>query len=300
MVIPHGGSRPKQFSFSLPLVAALFLAWTGLTGWAGYVASQRFDYWRARANSYLLTVKLQYFAEQPKSSREMIGEVKAMDQELRTLLGLGSRDAIIQTDAPAQRPGAGGPTLGDAAELERTLAGAPDTELSFEKISEQFAALRAEAQRRKDSFHEINRKIIEERRLYRATPNLWPVNGYLTSGFGQRISPFSGFTESHKGLDIADAPGTPVRATADGVVMMAGWAGGYGKVVVIDHGYGYSTRYGHNRQVLVKPGDRVKRGQIVALVGETGNATGPHCHYEVWYQGRALNPTRFLRHHYGA
>lgn len=289
MVVPHGTARPRQISFSVPFVLFLFTCWTGLTGWASYLASQRFDYWRVKANSHLLRIKLDYFAGQLKSSREMMDEVKEMDRQLRTLLSLGSRDAIIQAaEAPA-----GGPSLMDEAQLAQALESRVG-EASFQDISLHIAALRQEAEARLQSFREVQAKIEEERRVFRCTPNVWPASGYLTSHFGIRLSPFSGVEESHKGMDIAAPAGTPIRATADGIVQLAGWAGGYGKVVVLDHGYGYSTRYGHNRQVMVKRGDRVKRGQIIALMGQTGSATGPHCHYEVWHRGRAVNPKRFM------
>jgi murein DD-endopeptidase MepM/ murein hydrolase activator NlpD len=230
----------------------------------------------------------------------MLDEVKGLEAELRSLIGLGSREAIIETESPLPaapaNEGIGGPTESDGAALERILTGNLP-EMDMDAISEEIRALRVEAETRLASARALSGAITGERKLFRATPNLWPVAGYLTSHFGRRLSPIDGFEESHKGMDIAAPAGCPVRATADGVVKLAGWAGGYGKVVVLDHGMGYSTRYGHNRQLLVKNGDRVKRGQTIALVGETGRATGPHCHYEVWYNGRAVNPNKFLIKH---
>jgi biotin operon repressor len=293
MVVPHGTARPRQFSFSLPFLFFLFLCWTSFTGWASYMASQRLDYWRLKANSHLLRLKLDYFANQLKHSRELLDDVKEMDVQLRSLIGMGSREAIIQ-GSESSKPNAGGPTSGEMNELQNLLQG-ETSEMSFQDISHHVGLLRSEIENRMKSFKEIGDKIDHERRLYRSTPNIWPANGYVTSHFGFRLSPFNGMEDWHKGVDIAAPPGSPVHATADGVVQLAGWAGGYGKVVVIDHGYGYSTRYGHNRQVLVKRGDHVKRGQIIALMGSTGNATGPHCHYEVWHMGRTVNPRQFLK-----
>lgn len=298
MVIPHGIARPRQMSFSLPFLAFLFVSWTAFTGWAGYVASERFDYWRAQASNHFLKLKVGHFNAQLTESRAMLDDVKSLESELRSLVGMGSREAIIQTEVPLpatdMEKGAGGPTESDTAALEKLLMGAvPDMDL--DDISQEIRALREEAEKRLASARALSGAIEKERERFRATPNLWPVTGYLTSHFGRRLSPINGFEESHRGMDIAGPAGSPVRATADGVVKLAGWAGGYGKVVVIDHGIGYSTRYGHNRQLLVKTGDRVRRGQTIALVGETGKATGPHCHYEVWYNGRAVNPKKFLK-----
>lgn len=300
MVIPHGVSRPRQISLPLPFLALLFVSWTALTAWAGFAASDRFDYWRAKVNSHFLQLKLAYLKNQVNQSRAMLDEVKGLEKELRTMLRLGSRDAIIQTDSAPPRTSAdrslGGPSVSDAQALENLLESkTPD--LSFEDMAQEIRALRSEAEVRIASSRQLSDQISTERQVYRTTPNLWPVSGYLTSHFGFRVSPIDGFRESHQGMDIAGPAGSSIRATADGVVKLAGWAGGYGNVVVIDHGLGYSTRYGHNRQVFVKTGDRVKRGQVIALMGETGKATGPHCHYEVWYNGRAMNPSRFLKKH---
>ncbi len=300
MVIPHGIASPRQLSFSVPFLAFIFAFWTGITGWAGYLASQRFDYWRAKAEAHFLKLKVDYFSGQLTRSRAMLDEVKQLEGELRSLVGLGSRDAIIQAENTPQPlesgsgQGTGGPTLRDTQALQTMLEGEPRN-ISFEEISREIRDLRSEAELRLASVQSLSQRISEERRLFRSTPNIWPANGYLTSHFGSRLSPTHGFEESHKGMDIAGPAGCPVRATADGTVRLAGWAGGYGNVVVLDHGFGYSTRYGHNRQLLVNNGERVRRGQIIALMGETGNATGPHCHYEVWYNGRAVNPGKFLK-----
>jgi murein DD-endopeptidase MepM/ murein hydrolase activator NlpD len=293
LVVPHGTARARQITFSLPFLAFLFACWTGLTAWASYLASEKFDYWRLKANAHLSRIKVEYFANELKKSREMLDEVKEVDTQLRALIGLGSKDAIIQSDHAAFQA-SGGPTAADVDALQKLLEGSI-ADLTLQEVSSQMLALRAEIENRLASYRELREKIDYERRVFRATPSIWPAAGYLTSHFGSRLSPFSGLQDWHKGVDIAAPAGTPVRATADGVIQLAGWAGGYGKVVVIDHGDGFSTRYGHNRQILVKRGDRVKRGQIIALMGSTGNATGPHCHYEVWHLGRTVNPKRFMR-----
>jgi murein DD-endopeptidase MepM/ murein hydrolase activator NlpD len=291
MVVPHGTARPRQITFSVPFTLFLFVLWTGFTGWSAYIASQKFDYWRAKANAHLMRIKVDYFAGQLKHSQEMLDEVKVMDRQLRTLLNMGSHEAIVQS---ADDQASGGPTPLDEALLSQALQGQL-AEPALRDISSQVNQLRRGIQVRVDSFKEISGRIDQERRTFRYTPRGWPVNGYLTSPFGHRIHPLTGLPEFHDGLDIAGPPGTPIRATADGVVQLAGWASGYGKVVVIDHLYaGYSTRYGHNRQLLVRRGDRVKRGQIICLMGETGDATGPHCHYEVRINGKPLNPRPYL------
>ncbi|MGQ0645915.1 MAG: M23 family metallopeptidase [Elusimicrobiota bacterium] len=293
MVVPHGTARPRQLTFSVPFALFLVAVWTGLTGWAAYLASERLDYWRLKANSHLMSIKMSYFAHELGRTREMLDEVRQTDLQLRALIGMGSREAIIQSDGPAPQA-QGGPTLQEEVELEAELEGRP-ADLSLQEFSRRMGIIRSETRGRLASAREILARIQEERISFRHTPNAWPLDGYVTSHFGGRLSPFSGVAEWHNGMDIAAPAGTPVRATADGTVHLAGWSGGYGKVVVLDHGTGYSTRYGHNRQILVKKGDRVKRGQIIALVGSTGHATGPHCHYEIWLNGRCVNPRPFMK-----
>lgn len=126
-------------------------------------------------------------------------------------------------------------------------------------------------------------------------PSIWPVTGPLSSGFGVRGNPFGGSSrEFHKGQDIAAPIGTPVMATADGIVTSAGWQRGYGWVVYIDHGNGISTRYGHLSRIDVIVGQTIKRGEQLGLVGSTGRSTGPHLHYEVLINGQAINPIPYL------
>lgn len=127
-----------------------------------------------------------------------------------------------------------------------------------------------------------------------ATPTIWPVSGPVTSGFGDRTSPFGESSETHAGIDIAIDSGVPVVATADGRVLQSGPVGGYGNLVQLDHGNGVSTLYGHNSQIIVQVGDTVKKGQIIAYAGSTGRSTGPHVHYEVRENDTAVNPWKYL------
>ncbi len=121
-------------------------------------------------------------------------------------------------------------------------------------------------------------------------PTGLPVYGTVSSGFGPRLDPFSGFPEVHRGIDIAAARGTPVSATADGDVIRAGWEGEYGKSITLAHPGGLATRYAHLDRILVRRGDPVRKGTVIGTVGETGRATGPHLHYEILRAGKRTNP----------
>ena len=130
--------------------------------------------------------------------------------------------------------------------------------------------------------------------LAAATPSIWPVAGGLTSQYGSRTDPFTGSQEFHAGLDISANSGEPVRATADGTVTIASWRDGFGNLVVIDHGFGISTRYGHLSRFAVMERQNVRKGDVVGFVGSTGRSTSPHVHYELLLNGRPANPLRLL------
>ena len=128
-------------------------------------------------------------------------------------------------------------------------------------------------------------------------PTGMPVEGYISSYFGGRPDPFSGHSAYHTGLDISAPTGTPVHAVAEGMVTYAGLRSGYGDVIEIDHGNGYMTRYAHNSSLIVRPGQRVHVGDVIAKAGSTGRSTGSHVHFEVWYKGNVVNPLAYVRNH---
>ena len=135
---------------------------------------------------------------------------------------------------------------------------------------------------------------FSRRFLVNTTPALWPVVGRLLSGYGKRDDPFAGEQIFHTGVDISAAQGTPVHVTADGIVVSAEWFGGYGKLVIVDHGHGMRTYYAHLSRMDVLPGQEVRLGQIIAATGATGRVTAPHLHYEVRIGGNAVNPHTYL------
>jgi murein DD-endopeptidase MepM/ murein hydrolase activator NlpD len=151
-----------------------------------------------------------------------------------------------------------------------------------------------ETQLREQSVIELWESLSERQSLLNSTPNIKPARGWLTSKFGYRANPFTGKRTMHAGLDIAAAPGSPVYAPADGVVMFAGYDESYGKLVSIDHGYGVTTRFGHNSQIYVHVGQRVSKWDVISAVGNTGRSTGPHLHYEVRVNGTPVDPINYI------
>jgi murein DD-endopeptidase MepM/ murein hydrolase activator NlpD len=154
--------------------------------------------------------------------------------------------------------------------------------------------LESEATSQEESLSELVKLLQSKKEMLVHTPSIWPVHGWVTSGFGFRINPFTGLTQMHEGLDISNRVGTPVMATADGIVSDTGKDSSHGNIVVISHGFGMNSRYFHLNKVFVRAGQKVKRGDKIAEVGMTGKSTGPHLHYEVRVNGIPVNPVRYI------
>ncbi len=170
----------------------------------------------------------------------------------------------------------------------------PAAQENLAALPGRLRSLETEASRQEASLRELQEYFDDQKSLLASTPSIWPARGWVTSDFGLRLDPYSADREMHGGMDIASQHGQAVVAPSDGTVVFNGTEGGYGKVLVIDHGYGVKTRYGHLSEVFVNLGERVKRGQKVAAVGNTGRSTGPHLHYEVRVNGIAENPRKFI------
>jgi murein DD-endopeptidase MepM/ murein hydrolase activator NlpD len=144
------------------------------------------------------------------------------------------------------------------------------------------------------SLKDLVDRLEDKHHRLASSPAIWPVRGWLTSRFGPRISPFTGRRQFHAGLDIAGARGMEIVAPARGRVEFVGQKGPLGNMVAIDHGFGIRTQYGHNDKVLVKRGEMVERGQVIARLGNSGRSTGPHLHYAVQLNGKAVDPIDFI------
>lgn len=183
-----------------------------------------------------------------------------------------------------QEPALGGleDAMGSAYALPQTL------DKSIEDLAGQFDSQHAQ-------LSALQSLLLDARIESNLKPTGMPVAGYISSYFGTRADPFDGRKTRHTGLDVAAPKGTPVHAVAEGMVTFSGVRSGYGKVVEIDHGNGYMTRYAHNSALEVRPGQHVQVGDVISKAGSSGRSTGSHLHFEVWYQGRVVNPLAFVR-----
>lgn len=165
---------------------------------------------------------------------------------------------------------------------------------NLDNLSQTLDNLLARSRLQKESFNNILTHLEEKRYLRNHTPSIIPVQGWFISGYGYRIDPFTGMVKMHEGLDIAAPPGTPIIAPADGTVKFVGEKPGFGLTLEINHGYGFTTLYGHCQRIKVTEGAKVKRGDIIAYVGSTGKSTGPHLHYEVRISQIPVNPINYI------
>jgi len=213
-----------------------------------------------------------------------LDRVERFDAKLRT--------AVTHLQDPERNLAIGpvGPADADAA----GPASAPAAQENLSALPGRLHSLESEAARQEASLRELQEYFDDQKSLLASTPSLWPTQGWVTSDFGVRLDPYSAERTMHQGLDIATPHGQNVMSPSDGTVVFNGTEGGYGKVLVIDHGYGVKTRYGHLSEVFVRLGERIVRGQKVAAVGNTGRSTGPHLHYEVRVNGIPENPRKFI------
>jgi len=216
-----------------------------------------------------------------------LDRVERFDQKLRAITLLSDPDRHLAI----------GPVgTSDAEDFESPSAQAmlaTETEDPM-ALRSKLDTLSAEAARQEASLQELQAYFEDQKSLLASTPSMWPTRGWVTSDFGHRLDPFSAERILHKGLDIATNHGALVVAPSDGVVIFAGMESGYGKVLVLDHGYGVKTRYAHLSVIDAKVGDRVVRGAKIGSVGNTGRSTGPHLHYEVRVNGMPENPRKFI------
>ena len=286
-IIPHNGMPSVRFNLPVLFLLLFGAGWTGITVWAGYIAGRHVDYYVTKADNRILRTKMAYVSEQVDKGMAYLEMTKRTDTQLRKVLGMSP--GLLE-----KQDGYGGPQASDLADFHRML-NAKAASIKESTINNSIRDMQEESRKRLSSYAEITLYLTDRHNSARATPSIWPAQGRITSPFGYRIAPLRMGSEYHTGIDIANEAGTPIVASADGVVRHSGWAQGYGMCVVVDHGFGYSTLYGHMSEIIAKEGAQVRRGQLIGRMGSTGSSTGNHLHYEVWTGGLPRNPVKFLQ-----
>ncbi|WP_371375683.1 peptidoglycan DD-metalloendopeptidase family protein [Sporomusa aerivorans] len=291
MIVPHHGK--SVFSIRIPIktvkyaAAALGICLTILSGTmlnyrqqASVATQERQELTQLREVNGRQSTQLEDLAKATAELQQDMNRLNQLDSDLRRMVN-GEEATTTSRSAPARlsnHSGQGGPVVN------------PD----INQVDALVKELKASVREREQSLENLKNALAEKNERLAVTPSIWPANGEVTSRFGWRSSPWGWGSDWHPGIDIANDTGTPILAAADGTVVSNTWTGGYGKMVEIDHGNGIVTIYGHNSEILVASGQKVKKGEVIAYMGSTGLSTGSHCHYEVRVNGTAVNPSGFL------
>jgi murein DD-endopeptidase MepM/ murein hydrolase activator NlpD len=288
MLIPNSRERLKQLRVPVALLYFAGGSLLLLVLFSFFFSAEFFNGQVDQKELESLRAENQQLRENYEQMRWYLAEVESRYDELvakeihlRSLFDL-------PTIEPQQRQlGVGGPMPPAQASMSETEIAAVASEREVEhllKLSE------FEVQK----YTEVEDALVDLKDRLNHTPSIWPTTGWVSRNYGMKYDPFTGYKQMHRGVDIANHRGTPVIATARGRVARTGSNGGMGKTVVIDHGYGFTTRYAHLSEIKVKSGQTVQRGEVIGLIGSTGYSTGPHLHYEVSRNGKSMNPMNYI------
>ncbi|HRV24907.1 MAG TPA: M23 family metallopeptidase [Smithellaceae bacterium] len=293
MIIPRSSSTVKKIT-----IPTYFARSLGLFFFVAFVVFLYFIYdyasiKRDKAELQRLRVETKEQARQVKDLALKVDEFADRMEELRQFDKKIRILASYQTARDKKMPlGIGGAVSSDVR-LKELLDS--DNQKIVAEMRRNLSAMNEDANYREQSFNELLSFLREQKSILAATPSLWPVRGWVTSEFGMRESPFSSGVEFHNGIDIATRYGKEIIAPADGLVVEASNRAADGNYIKIDHGHGYATLYCHLSKFAVKEGMRVKRGDVIAYVGDTGRSTGSHLHYTVLVNNVSVNPRRYLK-----
>ncbi len=293
MFLPGPNARVRTLSISKSALKTVFFSLAAVLVLSFYLVYEYNDVkdkvWElqsVREELMQQKAQVQSFALNLLDYKRQMFLLRDLDTKLRRVVSLGPRDKAQQV------LGIGGP---DELGLQNLATlGEKKQEEALKEMHQELSQLKGAASRQEASLQLLIEYFEDKRSLYASTPSVWPVRGWVTSPFGNRTSPFSGILKFHEGIDIAAQTGTPIMAPADGVVIAAGFHTGYGNMVELSHGYGIKTIFAHNSRLNVKAGQRVKRGDVISYLGDSGSSTGPHLHYEVRLNGLPVNPMRYM------
>lgn len=279
----------KKFRVSMFALLGVALLWLVLTLGGLFFFIRAYDYSLTKADNRLMNMKMRLIAEELERGRKYLEMTETTDKQMRQMLGMpGGKFINLPKGLEEEK---------EKQEARiRAMFHKDVKDINVEEFEEYISAVQDIAQQRISSFQEIAWYYANRKEGIYSTPSIRPSTARITSGFGYRKSPFGGPTgRHHNGIDFGGKPDSPIVVTADGVVRHTGWVSGYGQAVLVDHGFGYSTLYAHTTGILVKAGEVVKRGQRIATMGTTGRSTGTHLHYEVWKDGKPVNPRDYFK-----
>jgi murein DD-endopeptidase MepM/ murein hydrolase activator NlpD len=288
MIVPENAQKPRQFhipswTIRLSLILMPIVILLGITILLDYryISSQINENRALQTENRKLRQDMQLYQSRLDSMESSLERIENFSSRLKMITNLMDRDQLSQ-QMEAQLPSAV-----IAEQTAETKSSSP-VDFNFDQVTNRSYSL-------EQNLHELYELLSDQRSFLSALPTKKPSDGVFTSGFGVRVSPMGdGGEKMHEGIDIAAGVGTPIRAPASGTVVFAGKKSGYGQIVMVDHGYGLETWYGHTSRVLVRAGQKIKRGQSIALVGNSGRSTGSHLHYEVHVNGIPVDPINYI------
>jgi murein DD-endopeptidase MepM/ murein hydrolase activator NlpD len=295
MIIPENAAKARQIHIpawviraSLVVMPILFLIALTLLLDYRFVANQVFENRELQSENRRLRQDVQLYKNRMDSVESSLQRIENFSARLKMITNLMDRDQLSQhLDLPIPNASTN-VSFAETTPLDENQKEKIQIDQEFEKTSNQSLVL-------EQSLHDLYELLSDQKSFLNALPTKKPADGYFSSGFGVRVSPMGdGVEKMHEGLDIAAVIGTPIHAPAQGTVIYAGKKSGYGNIVIVDHGYGLETWYGHTSKILVKAGQLVRRGQTIALVGNSGHSTGPHVHYEVRVHGIPVDPLSYI------
>ena len=282
IVVPHAKARFRKFQVSVRLTkwvlgafGILGLILAGILTHYTWIAIEVAEVRRLRVENLALAAKARAYEENAGQLQSKVLQLQSVVTKLGLMAG-------VEESLPDARVGGVGglsrnETLPPSVDIAATLT---ELDSTVSNLSDKSTRLQA--------------YFRDQKELLASTPSIWPLRGYLSAGFGNRLDPFTNLRDFHPGIDVSVPRGTSVVAPADGVVVFSGPRAGYGNAMMIDHGFGVVTRYGHLDGYNARPGQRVQRGAVIAFSGNTGRSTAPHLHYEVWVNDQMRNPIEFI------
>jgi murein DD-endopeptidase MepM/ murein hydrolase activator NlpD len=282
IVVPHAKARFRKFQVSVKLTkwvltacGVLGLMLVGILAHYTWIAVEVAEVRRLRVENLALAAKARAYEENAGQLQAKVLQLQSVVTKLGLMAGVEER-------VPEE-------SVGGVGGLSRAETLPPSVD-----IASTLQSLDSTVSQLSDKSKHLETYFKDQKELLASTPSIWPLRGYLSASFGNRIDPFTGLRDFHPGIDVSVPRGTKVLAPADGVVVFCGLRAGYGNAMMIDHGFGVVTRYGHLDGFNARPGQRVKRGDVIAFSGNTGRSTAPHLHYEVWVNDQMRNPIEFI------
>lgn len=307
VVIPDGAKSTRQFSVPAIAVQVSVVSVMALAGVLGFFVLDYLELRSVRSSYQVMTAENEGLKGEAKILINNLEEVKRSLRRVQDYATKLGEIMSFKVKSVGKKTGIGPLSteeLERASQAEQVVAqpgvgayvplGVNIDKLTFRPVFDRLSSIGEAANSNALELQQLLSTMSQHQNILASIPSVTPVNGWITSGFGKRISPFTGEVTTHKGIDVAAPLGTPITSPADGVVVFSGAKEGFGNYIMIAHGYGVVSSYGHNAQNMVQPGQTVSRGEQIATVGMSGRTTGPHLHYEVTVNGRITDPKQFI------